>query len=238
MQVKPLKTRVFREGEDLISFILKYVKKLPERSVLVITSKIVALSEKRTVEIDPKISHDKLREKIIRAESEFAIKTEMAWLTIKDGMIMASAGIDESNAAGKLILLPKNSFKTAAHVRKILLKKYKIKNLGIIITDSRTFPLRAGVVGVALGYAGLEAIRDYRGKKDIFGRVLKMSRTDAGDSLATAAVFCMGEGREQQPLAIIRNAPVKFVEKINKKELLIDIKDDLYLPMFKRILKK
>ena len=116
--------------------------------------------------------------------------------------------------------------------------KYKIKKLGVIITDSRTFPLRAGIMGVALGYAGFRAVRDYRGTKDIFGRVLKMSRTDVGDSLATAAVLCMGEGKEQQPLALIKDAPIEFIDKINKKELQINIEDDLYLPLFRRILKK
>ena len=241
MQVKAIKTRVFCEKEDLISFILKYVKKLPEKSILVITSKIVALSDGRVTAVNPRLSkktHEKFREEIIKRESGFAIKTKITWLTIKDGMVMSSAGIDESNAKGKIILLPKNSFKTAENIRKILKKKYKIKDLGILITDSRVFPLRAGIVGVALGYAGFEAIRDYRGTKDIFGRVLKMSRTDVGDSLATAAVLCMGEGKEQQPLALITGVPVKFKEKINKKELLIDIKEDLYGPLFRSILRK
>lgn len=238
MQVTPVKTRVFRENEDLISFIFKYVKKIPENSILVVTSKIVALAEGRTVEIDPKVDHEKFREKIIKAESDFAIKTKITWLTIKDGMVMSSAGIDESNADGKIILLPEDSFKSADSLRKLLKKKYKVKNLGVLITDSRIFPLRAGIVGAVLGYAGFKGILDYRGTKDIFGRVLKMSRTDVGDSLATAAVLCMGEGKEQQPLALITNAPVKFTEKIDKKELLIDIKEDLYMPLFKSIFRK
>jgi len=225
---------VFKENEDLISFILTYVKKLPEKSILVITSKIVALSEGRTVSVKNK----KEKNKIIKQESTFAIKTKLAWLTIKDDMIMATAGIDESNADGKLILLPGDSFTLADSLRKKLIKKFKVKKLGIIITDSRTFPLRAGIVGVALGYAGFHGLRDYRGTKDIFGRVLKMSRTDVADSLATSAVLCMGESKEQTPIAVINNAPVEFVEKINKKELIINLKDDLYLPLFRRILKR
>jgi len=234
MQVKAIKTRIFQENEDLISFILKYVKKLPEKSILVITSKIVSLSEGRTV------TYKNKRQKValIKNESDFALKTKHTWLTIKNNVVMASAGIDESNAAGKIVLLPKNSFRTAHSIRKELKKKYKVKKLGILITDSLTFPLRAGILGVALGYAGFKAIRDYRGTKDIFGRVLKMSRTDVADSLATAAVLLMGEGKEQQPLVVITDAPVEFTEKINKKELIIPLKDDLYLPLFKRILKK
>ena len=231
MQIQSIKTRVFNEGEDLISFILKYVKKIPEGSVLVITSKIVALSEGRVV----LYKNEKQKGELIKKESSFALKTKLTWLTIKDGMVMASAGIDESNAKGKLILLPKDSFKSADKIRKELKKKFKVKHLGVLITDSRIFPLRAGIVGVSLGYAGFKGVRNYIGKKDIFKRVLKMSRTDIADSLATSAVLCMGEGSEQQPLALITNAPVEFIEKINKKELLIEPKDDLYLPLFHKI---
>ncbi len=234
MKIIPIKTKVFNEGEDLLNFILKYIKKIPEGSILVITSKIVALSEGRTV-LDTSVGS---KERLIKTESDFAIKTKYTWLTIKDGMVMASAGIDESNAKNKLILLPKDSFKSADLIRKELKKIFKIKKIGVLITDSRIFPLRAGVVGVALGYSGFKGVRNYIGKKDIFGRKLKMSRTDVADSLATAAVLCMGEGMEQQPLALITEAPVQFNKKINKKELLIDIKEDLYLPLFESIIKK
>jgi dihydrofolate synthase / folylpolyglutamate synthase len=240
MQITPIKTRIFKENENLIDFILKYIKRIPENSVLVITSKILALSEGRTVEY--KNTKEKISRKIklIKGESDFAIKTkyENVWLTIKDNMVMASAGIDESNAEGKLILLPKDSFRSADLIRKKLKKIFKIKKLGILVTDSRIFPLRAGIVGVSLGYAGFKGIRNYIGEKDIFGRILKFSRMDVADGLATSAVLEMGEGKEQQPLALITGAPVEFTEKINKKELLIDPKEDLYLPLFGSILKK
>lgn len=234
MQIKAIKTRIFCENEDLFQFIFKYVKKIPEKSIFVVTSKIVALAEGRTVEYKNK----KQKIELIKSESDFAIKTKEVWLTIKDGMVLANAGIDESNAKGKIILLPKDSWKSAEILRKKLMQKYKLKNLGVLITDSRVFPLRAGIVGVALGYAGFQGIRNYIGEKDIFGRVLKMSKTDVADSLATSAVLCMGEGKEQQPFALITEAPVVFSKKINKKELLINLKEDLYLPLFGSILKK
>jgi F420-0:gamma-glutamyl ligase len=145
---------------------------------------------------------------------------------------MASAGIDESNANGKLILLPRNSWKTANYLRKKLKEKYGTKNLGVLVTDSRTLPLRAGVTGVALGYAGFKGIRDYRGSKDIFGRKFKFSRVDVADSLATVAVLAMGEGDEQRPLAIIQQAQIEFCNKTNRKELDIDIREDMYRPLF------
>ncbi len=231
MIIQPIKTRVFQEGEDLFIFITDYFKKLPEKSVMVVTSKIVALAEKRTAVAE----NIKAKEKLIRAESEFAVRTKYVWLTIKDGMVMASSGIDESNAKGKLILLPKDSFKTARELRKQLQQRYKVKQLGVLITDSRTIPLRAGVTGVALGYAGFRGVKDYRGTPDIFGRKFKFSRTDVADSLATAAVLVMGEGAEQQPLAIIKKTPIEFCDKIYRKELQIDIKDDMYRPLFSKL---
>ncbi|MDZ4285873.1 MAG: coenzyme F420-0:L-glutamate ligase, partial [Candidatus Sungbacteria bacterium] len=78
---------------------------------------------------------------------------------------------------------------------------------------------------------------DYRGTPDIFGRKFKFSRTDVADSLATAAVLVMGEGSEQQPLAIIKETPIEFCDKINRKELHIDIKEDMYRPLFSKLTK-
>ncbi|OHA21561.1 MAG: hypothetical protein A2849_04025 [Candidatus Taylorbacteria bacterium RIFCSPHIGHO2_01_FULL_51_15] len=233
MMIQPIKTRIFQEGDDLLTFITDYFKKVSEKSVIVVTSKIVALAEKRTTVV----KDIKSKEKLIRAESEFAIPTKYVWLTVKDGMIMASAGIDESNANGKLILLPKDSFKTARSLRNILRQKYGVKHLGILITDSRTIPLRAGVIGVALGYAGFKGLKDYRDTPDIFGRKFKFSRTNVADSLATAAVLLMGEGNEQQPLAMIEKVPIEFCDTMHRKELHIDSKDDMYQPIFSKLIR-
>lgn len=231
MIIKPIKTRIFQEGENLLQFITSHIKKLPEESVLIVTSKIVALAEKRTAMIKDK----KTKEKLIRSESKMAMRTKYVWLTVKDNMVMPSAGIDESNANGKLILLPKNSFKSANLLWSALRKKYNIKNLGVIITDSHTMPLRAGVIAMALGYAGFKGIKTYIGKPDIFGRNFHFSNVNVADSLSTAAAFTMGEGNEQQPLAIITKAKVNFCEKIKKDELHIDLREDMYMPLFSRM---
>ncbi|OGF20391.1 hypothetical protein A2Y83_02745 [Candidatus Falkowbacteria bacterium RBG_13_39_14] len=233
MHIQPVKTDIFQEGDDLFVFIVKYMKKIPEDSVIAITSKIAALSEKRTIIAE----NIYIKEKIIHAESDFAIPSKKVWLTIKDGMFMASAGIDESNANGKLILLPKDSFKTARELRKKLKHRYSVKRLGVLITDSHTAPLRCGVTGIALGYAGFCGIKDYRGLRDIFGRKFKFSQVNIADSLAAAAVLVMGEGNEQYPLSIIKEAPVEFCDKVNCKELSISIQEDMYYPMFSNIIK-
>lgn len=233
MKVQALKTRIFKEKELLLPFIEKYTGKPKEKSILVVTSKIVALSEGRTVTANDK----KTRERVIIEESEFAMPTKYTWLTIKDGMVMMSAGVDESNANGKIILLPKDSFKQAESIRNYLKKKYKLKKFGVIITDSRCLPLRAGITGVALAYAGFRGLKSYVGTPDIFGRILNLSTVDSADSLATAAVFCMGEGKEQRPLAVISEVDVEWCETVRRNELWIDPKEDVYQPLFETIRK-
>ncbi|MEK7106843.1 MAG: coenzyme F420-0:L-glutamate ligase, partial [Patescibacteria group bacterium] len=182
MKVQPIRTRIFKEGENLADFIVAHIPKLRDGAILAVTSKIVALAEGRVVQLKNK----KEKEKLIRAESEWQLKVLPEWwLTVRDGTVVVNAGLDDSNADGKTILLPKDSFKSAIELRTKLKKRYKIKQLGIVITDSRTSALREGVTGVALGYAGFKGVKDYRGDKDIFGRKLKVTQTNIADSLAT-----------------------------------------------------
>lgn len=230
MQVRVIKTRVFKEKESLLNFVTEHLPKIKNGSVLVVTSKIVALAEGRT----KTVSSEKERIALIKEESIMATATRFVWLTLKDGMMMANAGIDESNGDGKLILLPKDSFKAAKKLRTELMNRYGLTELGVVITDSRVLPMRAGTLGITLGYAGFMGLTDYRGKKDLFGRPFKFAKTNVADGLAAAAVLLMGEGDECQPLAVIDGAPVVFRETVRKNELLIPLEDDIYLPFFSR----
>jgi coenzyme F420-0:L-glutamate ligase len=231
MKIRTIKTAIFPPDGKLLPFISRYLPRLPEKSILVVTSKIVALAEGRFIAKTSAAA----KEKIIRQESEMMIPTRYVYLTIKDGVVMANAGVDESNGDGRIILLPKDSYKAATRIRNHFRKKYHLKDFGVIITDSRCLPLRAGVTGVALGYAGFKGLKRYQGEPDIFGRLFKYSRVDVADSLATAAVLCMGEGNERRPLALITGAPVEYTDKINKNELKIGIKEDIYGPLFRKI---
>ncbi|MFA5644538.1 MAG: coenzyme F420-0:L-glutamate ligase [Patescibacteria group bacterium] len=233
MKIKAIKTRIFKPSENLIEFIQKYLPKIEEETILVITSKIVALSEGRLV----KKTSEKEKIKLIKSESNFCIPSKYAYLTIKNDVVMANAGVDESNAQDNIILLPKDSFSSAHKIRNYFVKKHYLKNFGVIITDSRSLPLRRGITGVSLGYAGFAGLKDYRHSLDIFGRPFKFSVVNVVDSLAVSAVLCMGEGDEKKPLAIITKAPVKYSDKIKRNELKIDIKDDMYGPIFRAKIK-
>lgn len=228
MRIISILTPIIREGASLEKLIIRAVPKLQDKSILVITSKIVAICQGRVV---PNRYGAKTR--WIKRESEQAIRTKWCYLTLKDGHWCPNAGVDESNADGKLILWPKEPYRVAWDICRFLRKYYHRKNIGVLITDSRSFPLRSGVTGVALGYAGFKGLRSYVGKPDIFGKLLRMTRTNIADSLATAAVLQMGEGNEQTPLALVTDAPVVFTNRrINSRELQIDPKDDMYRPLF------
>lgn len=232
MLVKAVKTKIFQAKQNLISFIEYHIPKISDNTILVVTSKIVALSEGR---VEENINENS-KLKIIKRESELVLQTKYVCLTMKDGVVMANAGVDESNANGKIILLPRDSFKSARILRNYFKKKYDLKNFGVIISDSRSLPLRSGITGVALGYAGFSGLKDYRKQLDIFNRPFHFSRVNVADSLATAAVLCMGEGNERRPLALITGFPFQSLERVNKNELKINIKEDFYGPMFKKFL--
>ena len=231
MIIKAIQTCVFHKNQNLLDFVLKYATPyLKEKSILCVTSKIVSLSENQT---RAKKNQDK--KKLVQKESEFFLGEGGygTQLTIKEGILVPSAGIDESNSPEEeYILYPKAPFKTAEKLRKDLQKKLSLKKLGLIITDSRTWPLRAGTVGMALSYSGFRGVKNLIGQKDLFGRKLKMTRINLADSLAVSAVVLMGEGAESCPLALIEKAPVVFRQKTQPEEIKIPLKDDLYLPLF------
>lgn len=229
MIVTPIRTRIFLEWESLINFIGEHISSLEDGDILVITSKILALAESRTFTAhtpDEKLEY-------IRAESSWYARTKYVHLTIHDRMPMANAWIDESNGNGKCILLPRDSYFSAYEIWHQLREKYRINDLGIIISDSRTIPFRNGTTGVSLWHMGFEGIRDYVGKLDIFGRAFHYARTNVPDALATTAVHTMGEWDERQPLAIIRDPHVTYTdERQNGDNLIIDPEDDMYGPLF------
>jgi len=209
MKVKAIKTRVFLPPkDDLLSFLKKSLPAtIKEKSIIVVTSKIIAIGEGRCI----KISKGFNKPNLVKKEADFYIDKDkiggkISTLTIKDSILISSSGIDESNGNGYYILWPKNPFLSAKKIHQFIKKEYKLKNIGVIISDSHRIPLREGIMGMGIAYHGFYPLRDYRGTQDIFGREIKASQTNIVDSLAAAAVFDMGEGNEHMPIAIIENA--------------------------------
>ncbi len=231
MQLNAFCTAIFKEKEDLPAFVRRHIPVLKDGDILVVSSKLVCLWKGTTLPYQSQ----KQKEDLIRRESEASLKTKLAWLTIKAGMVMTNAGIDESNANGKLLLLPEDLYGCAEEIRTALRKLYGVKKLGVIITDSMILPLRAGVIGAAAAYAGFVGMRDERGKKDIFGKPLDVTQVNLADALAAAAALNMGERNERRPLCVISGAPVKFVNKTDRTEIIYPPEQDLYAPLFKAV---
>ena len=240
MKVIGIKTRNFIPPKDSVEELLSFIKLLKNNSVVAITSKVISISEGRCIPID-KITKDE----IAIAEADKYISRELSpngWVlhTIKNNMLIASAGVDESNGANYFILWPKNPNQSAKIIWEILTKKFKLKNLGVIITDSRLVPLRRGVVGIAIGFFGFKPLKDYRGREDLFGRKLKMETSNMPDSLATAAVLEMGEGSEGKPIAIISDIPnIEFINKEFAPKTIDDTfeipeKEDMFYPFLSK----
>lgn len=242
MLVKAIKTRPFLPPQDDLFSLLRESFSginLKEKSIIVLTSKIVSIWQGRCLKIDSIQNKDDL----IRKEADFYLNRDKVpkgyvMLTMRDNILIPTAGIDESNGNGYFILWPNNPFDAAKQIYNFIKKNYHLRDLGIIIADSHCTPLRRGTSGISIAYYGFYPIKDYRGTKDIFGRKMRVTQSNIADSLATVAVFVMGEGNEQTPIVTIQDINFVKFEEFDPRAfnpLEIDRDDDLYSPLLKAI---
>lgn len=237
MIVTTYKTAKIGVEDNLNSILNHYLPVLQEKDIVVITSKIISICQKRVKKNDGSID----KHNLIHREAEYYIDPQKSsrydvTLTIKQGTLIASAGIDESNGDNYFILWPWDPHNEAQKIWENLKATYHLRNLGVIITDSRTTPLRWGTIGVGIAWCGFKPLHSYIGKPDIYGRKLRMTKASVLDGLAATAVVAMGEGNEQTPLAIIRDAGFVDFRNIPPTEkeieaLKINRKDDIYAPL-------
>lgn len=240
MKISPIRTHPIQAGESLDEILDQYLTFVTEGMIIAITSKIISLCQGRIV---PKDSV-KNKFELIKREADAHLSEQEglynAHLTIKHQILIPSAGIDESNGDKVYILYPENSQQTAAEIWRHVRQKHRLDKLGVIITDSHTTPLRKGVTGIALGWCGFEPLYSYVGKPDIFGYPLRVTQINVIDALATSAVFIIGEGAEQTPMALIEDAPkVQFSSRppTSKEEQMIRIslEEDIYAPLLRGV---
>lgn len=240
MILNAIQTHPIKVGESLIELLDHYLPSLEEKTIVAITSKIVSLCEGNIISKQAVPN----KKTLIKQEADAFLETQSnpydLYLTIKDNLLIPSAGIDESNGDGHYILYPKNIQKTASQLWNHLKKKHQLKHIGILITDSHTTPLRRGVTGISLGWFGFEPLHSYIGKADIFGTPLRVTQINLPDALAASAVLMMGEGAERTPIVTIKNAPkMHFFSKPPSlkatNDLIISIKEDLYSPLLNAV---
>lgn len=233
-----IKTRIVTPPKDEIWDILDALPPLQEKDILFITSKILAIHQGRCV---PCEGTDK--NELIKQEATYYLPYTHPQgfnvnLTITDNILIAAAGIDASNANNHYILWPKNVDILCRQIRDYLCKKNKIKNLGVISTDSHTTPLRYGVTGITTGIAGVEPLKDFRGKKDLFNREMQITQVNQVDALSAMAVLLMGETNESTPIVLLRGYDkITFNENASMKDFKISPETDLYTPLLSVIMK-
>jgi putative folate metabolism gamma-glutamate ligase len=240
MIVRPIKTaRVTTDSSSLDDFLDASIPVLDEHSIVAITSKVVSLCEGSVAPLSEETKQALVRREASRVLPASASKVGTVF-TITNNTLIPNAGIDESNADNTYVLWPKHPIQTANHIREYLCKRFGLQFVGVIITDSTSRPLRRGTTGIALGFSGIEPTHSYTGQNDLFGRPFKLETADITGGLAATAVFAMGEGAEQTPIAIIEDVPnVEFVNRAPTQEEIdtftVTPEDDLYEPFLSHV---
>jgi coenzyme F420-0:L-glutamate ligase/coenzyme F420-1:gamma-L-glutamate ligase len=211
--------------------------------ILVIAHKIVSKSENRIVNLE-KIKpssrsiaiakeHNKdprIVELILNESSEILrISRGIIIVEIKQGLICANAGIDQSNVedgSNYAALLPINSDKSASKIKESLRKKTG-KDVAVIISDTFGRPFREGQINVAIGVAGIEPIKNYIGKTDMYGKKLRVTQIAVADEIASAAELAMGKAN-RIPIVIIRGYNYQRAQKPSSSQLIRDKQKDLF----------
>jgi coenzyme F420-0:L-glutamate ligase/coenzyme F420-1:gamma-L-glutamate ligase len=173
---------------------------LLDGDILVVTSKVVSKAEGR-VAVMP-------REDAIAAETARVVarRGTMVIAQTRIGLVMAAAGVDESNTApGTVVLLPADPDESARRLRKAVRSRLGV-SVGVVITDTFGRPWRAGQTDTAIGAAGLLPLRDHRGETDAWGNVLDVTMAAVADEIAAAGDLVKGKAR-QIPVAVVRGLP-------------------------------
>lgn len=235
--------------DDVAKMIVEVAAKngleIDDNDVIVVAQKIFSKSEGRMIKLKDVLPSEKAEElakatkkdsrfiELVLRETKRIIKVSHEALLVEDkrGLICINAGIDKSNVKGRgnYALLPEDPDKSAEKCC-MDIKKLTGKNVGVIISDTYSRPFRRGQVNFAIGIARVNLFRDYRGKKDLFGQVLKVKNVAVVDEVAAAAELLMGQATEKSPVVILRGLDdvSVFSAESRTSGLFISNKEDLF----------
>jgi coenzyme F420-0:L-glutamate ligase / coenzyme F420-1:gamma-L-glutamate ligase len=215
-----------RAGDDLATLLAAALERndLQPRpqDILVVTQKIVSKAEGRTLDLATVEPSSRAREiagitgkdvhlvEAILSQAAGVLRAAPGVLIVATvhGVVLANAGIDQSNLepgdhGRRVLLLPADPDASAARLKQRL-DAHFATDLGVVIADSAGRAWRLGTVGLAIGAAGLPALLDRRGEKDLSGRPLEVTEVGLADAVAAAAGLAMGEAAEGRPAALVR----------------------------------
>lgn len=222
---------LIKKGND-IARILTQRAELREHDIVVISSTVVSKSEGRIIsqgKLNPTEKAKRIAtmnktdprfvQAVLDESKEILLDFPFLLVRIKNGSICVNAGIDHSNVEGSdnVLLLPEDPDKSALGLKRSLFN-YTGKNVSVIIIDTNGRAFRTGQTGAAIGCAGIRPTRDWRGTKDLFGRVLEVKNEGIVDEIAGFANLLMGEGDGGMPIVVIRGLDL-YDESNGIKEL-------------------
>ncbi|MFX1275505.1 MAG: coenzyme F420-0:L-glutamate ligase [Promethearchaeota archaeon] len=256
MQLFSLKLPLIKKNDPLLEILIKKLNELDielkEKDIVVFSEKVIATSQGRVINLkDVKQISNKAKdlakeydmderfvELILQESSMILGGMQHVILAKTHDFLIANAGIDQSNAGlNNVVLLPSDLKTVVWDYWKILKNEFSVKDLGILIADSRVQPLRVGTIGIAIATAGFEPIEDCIGQPDLYNRHLEITKRAVADDLASAAQFLLGEGNQQTPVVIIRDVNVEFTSNPQTKTEMAP-EECLYMNIFARYLQE
>lgn len=232
LEIFPLQSpRIINFGESVYESFVEAIKssdvKLAHNDIIAVTSKVYSMETNaatKLVDVEPGekaqeiaklASMDPRVVQLVLDEAEGPAYGQVyhAILVKTPYGLSANAGIDLSNCPeGYALILPKDPDKLAREFRDRIKEDFGI-NVAVIITDSRTIPLRRGAMAIAIGIAGMEPVIDERGNKDLYGYVMTISTRAIADNIASSTSLVMGETNERIPFAVVRGIDYNVAEK-------------------------
>ena len=205
-------------GDDLAQMIAAHASLL-DGDVVVVAQKVVSKAEGRFRRLSEVTAGAEARRiaplliaapdprfvQIVLDESVRVVRSERILITeTRHGFVSANGGVDHSNVPGDdvVTLLPEDP-DASAHRLCDGLRKRTGAAVGVVISDTFGRPWRLGIVNVALGLAGVPAVRDLRGSVDDAGKSLHATVLAVADDLAAAAGLVMGK-TNRTPVVVVR----------------------------------
>ena len=209
-------------GNDLATLIRDAARAQSEEirdgDIVVVAQKIVSKSEgrivhladvvpgKRASEMAAESGKDARQIEVVLGECAKIVRWERGILICEThhGFVCANAGVDRSNAGAPdtVVLLPVDPDASATRLRDAF-RAATGATVSVVVTDTFGRAWREGHTNVAIGIAGLPALKRYMGQRDPEGYELRVTEIAVADEIAAAAELVMGK-LDRCPIAIVR----------------------------------
>lgn len=211
-----------RPGDDLAALIRDAAQaqgeNIQDGDIVVIAQKIVSKSEGRIVHLADVVPGERARQmaedsgkdarqiEVVLSESAKIVRWERGILISEThhGFVCANAGVDRSNAGAPdtVVLLPVDPDASASRLRDAF-RATAGATVSVVVTDTFGRAWREGHTNIAIGLAGLPALKRYVGQRDPEGYELRVTEIAVADEIAGAAELVMGK-LDRCPVAVVR----------------------------------